>query len=125
MSLQGQLFDAVNRGIERQSQRLALGRFERGELAFDQRRRHEVARAVRYTLGGDFRSQFKKHETEARQGAAQTFAVTVFKGRAGQHRALALGIDATQFIAQAVEPAGAVFVVQGIPALIFSMFAAG
>ncbi|MCY1175221.1 hypothetical protein D9M73_154510 [compost metagenome] len=39
----------------------------------------------------------------------------MFERRTGQHRALALGIDTTQFIAQAVEPAGAVFIVQGDP----------
>jgi len=115
IGLRGQLLDAVFTGVEGQGQRLALGRFEGGELAFDQRRRHEVARAVRYTLGGDFRGQFKKHEAQARQGTAQTFAITVFKRGAGQHRPLAVGIDATQFIAQAVEPAGAVVVVQGDP----------
>lgn len=84
-----------------------------------------MARAVGHTLSSDFRGQFKKHETQARQGTAQTFAITVFKRRAGQYRALTVGIDTTQFIAQAVEPAGTVVVVQGIPALIFSMFAAG
>jgi hypothetical protein len=39
----------------------------------------------------------------------------VFECRAGQHRALAYGVNAAQFIAQAVEPAGTVFIVQGNP----------
>lgn len=113
MGLRGQFLDAVFTGVQGQGQRLALGRFKCGELAVDQARRHEMAGAVRHAVSGDFTGQLQEDKTQARRSFAQVVTVFFLQGRTGQYRMLARFQRATQFIAQDIEPAGAVVVVEG------------
>ncbi len=55
----------------------------------------------------------RKIETQAGGGGAQAFTVFALQRRAGQHRTLTGGQGPTQLLAEAVEPAGAVVVVEG------------
>lgn len=100
-------------GVEGQGQRLALGRFKGGELAVDEAGRHEMARPMGHAVGGDFAGQLQEYKAQARRGFAQVVAVFLFQRGAGEYR-MFTGFERTaQFIAQDVEPTGAVVVVEG------------
>ncbi|RWW89929.1 hypothetical protein BHE74_00001485 [Ensete ventricosum] len=114
IGLLGQRLDAVHAGIEGQGQRLAHGRFKGGELGVYEACRHEMAGAMGHAVGRDFTGQLQKHETQARRSFAQVVAVFLFQRGTGEYRVFP-GLERTaQFIAEDVEPAGTVVIVEGV-----------
>ena len=85
-------------------------RFEGGQLAGQQGRRHVVARAVLHPVEDDVGLGGDVQEPHVRAALAQQVAVDPAQGRAGDHRGLAAALLGRDPVADGLEPRPAVLV---------------